>query len=383
MAAPSGYGGGYGGGARGAGSSGGERPRLNLTREIRRHGPGGRAACRPSVEWRRRRGGQHVGGQGEKPSGATAAAVAHGAAAASRVRRRRQQRRLRRSLALGAGSSDRPSGMGRYGSGNRYGALQTGSSAPAPRKEEFPTMAAATQKKEEPKHVKEARLAMEKVKLEKRRLAEEAHRKEQEAAAAKKKAEREAAEQAEAAAKQKALEDAEKARVAGLESAKKLEGLTGQALADAVSKLPDKPNADAFATARFAKHGSDVSWLKTDAPALKVVAPSTEEQASLLLATQRHLASLEFPKDANGKGLIQQAFKFLFLCEVCDVEAYEAWRDADDAVSEAVPGKIKALTQTTEFFAYLDTIDDSDEDDEEGDEEEDEEDEMAPAPVPI
>merc|ERR1712216_674363 len=157
--------------------------------------------------------------------------------------------------------------------------------------------------------------------------------------------EREAAEQAEQAAKAKALEDAE--------------------------------------TARFAKHGGDVSWLKTDAPALKVVAPSTEEQASLLLATQRHLASLEFPKDANGKGLIQQAFKFLFLCEVCDVEAYEAWRDADDAVSEAVPGKIKALTQTTEFFAYLDTIDDSDEDDEEGDEEEEQEDEMAPAPVPI
>ena len=43
----------------------------------------------------------------------------------------------------------------------------------------------------------------------------------------------------------------------------------------------------------------------------------------------------------------------------------------------------RAVTQTTEFFAYLDTIDDSDEDDEEGDEEEDEEDEMAPAPVPI
>ena len=73
-----------------------------------------------------------------------------------------------------------------------------------------------------------------------------------------------------------------------------------------MSKLPDKPNADAFATARFAKHGSDVAWLKTDAPALKVVAPSTEEQASLLLATRRHLASLEFPKDGNGKGLIQQ-----------------------------------------------------------------------------
>ena len=75
--------------------------------------------------------------------------------------------------------------------------------------------------------------------------------------------------------------------------------------------------------------------------------------------------------------------KILISTQVCDVEAYEAWRDADDAVSEAVPGKIKALTQTTEFFAYLDTIDDSDEDeDEEGDEEE-EEDEMAPAPVPI
>ena len=48
-----------------------------------------------------------------------------------------------------------------------------------------------------------------------------------------------------------------------------------------------------------------------------------------------------------------------------------------------MPGKIKALTQTTEFFAYLDTIDESDSD-EEGDEEEDEEeDELAPAPVPI
>ena len=65
------------------------------------------------------------------------------------------------------------------------------------------------------------------------------------------------------------------------------------------------------------------------------------------------------------------------------MEAYEAWRDADDAVSEAVPGKIKALTRKpAEFFAYLDTIDDSDEDeDEEGDEEEDGR--RTPAPVPI
>ena len=245
---------------------GGERPRLNLTRrgDSGDSGPAKVApyAAPPSSggggdKWDNMFGGGNRGPQSDPPPpsryGAGGGESRYGGGGGD------ARGGYGGPSRYGAGSSDRPSGMGRYGSGNRYGALQTGSSAPAPRKEEFPTMAAATTKKEEPKHVKEARLAMEKVKLEKRRLAEEAHRKEQEAAAAKKKAEREAAEQAEAAAKQKALEDAEKARVAGLESAKKLEGLTGQALADAVAKLPDKPNADAFATARFAKRVAALS----------------------------------------------------------------------------------------------------------------------------
>ena len=181
----------------------GERPRLNLTRRGD-SGDSGPAKVAPYAapprsggggdKWDNMFGGQNRGPQSDPPPpsryGAGGGESRYGGGGDARGGYGGPSR-------YGAGSSDRPSGMGRYGSGNRYGALQTGSSAPAPRKEEFPTMAAATQKKEEPKHVKEASLAMEKVKLEKRRLAEEAHSKEQEAAAAKKKAEREAAEQAE------------------------------------------------------------------------------------------------------------------------------------------------------------------------------------------
>ena len=254
---------------------------------------------------------------------------------------------------MGRYTSSRPSGMGRYGSGNRFGALQkdAGPGMQA-RKEDFPQAlpSSTVVKKEEPQHVKEARLALEKVKLEKRRLTEVAHREAQEAALLQKKADKKAAEEAEKAAIAKALSSPAAA-------------------------------ADAFAAARFIKFGADMSWLKAEAAGLIKVAPTTEDQAALLLATQRHLATLNFPKDANGKGLVQQAFKLLFLNEVCDVEAFEMWRDADDAVSEAVPGKIKALTQTTEFFSYLDTVDDSDDDDD--DDEEEAEDEMAAAPVPI
>ena len=107
--------------------------------------------------------------------------------------------------------------------------------------------------------------------------------------------------------------------------------------------------------------------LKTEAAGLIKVAPTTEDQAALLLATQRHLASLNFPKDNAGKGLVQQAFKSLFLTEVVDIDAFEAWRDDESEEREAIPGKIKTLTQTTDFFSYLDTVDDDDDDDEDED----------------
>merc|ERR1712129_124556 len=120
-------------------------------------------------------------------------------------------------------------------------------------------------------------------------------------------------------------------------------------------------------------HGGDVAWLKTGAAALRAVAPDVPSQVGLIEAAKKHCASLEFPKDANSKSLVQQAFKSLFLSEIADVEAFEAWRDGDDD-SDA---KVKALMQTTEFFSYLDTIDDEETEDEDGEEEEEEE-EMVP-----
>ena len=139
--------------------------------------------------------------------------------------------------------------------------------------------------------------------------------------------------------------------------------------------MSPKPDAAGFAGAFFAKHGADVAWLKTEAAALRVVAPDVPSQVGLIEAAKKHCATLEFPKDANLKSFVQQAFKALFLSEIADVEAFEAWRDGDDD-SDA---KVKALMQTTEFFSYLDTIDDVETDEEEeGDEEEEEEEEMVP-----
>ena len=102
-----------------------------------------------------------------------------------------------------------------------------------------------------------------------------------------------------------------------------------------------------------------------------------QKQADLLFAAQRHFHGLDFPKDDAGKALVQQAFKSLFLTEVVDIDAFEAWRDDESEEREAIPGKIKTLTQTTDFFSYLDTVDDDDDEEEDEDEDEDEEEEEA------
>ena len=68
-----------------------------------------------------------------------------------------------------------------------------------------------------------------------------------------------------------------------------------------------------------------------------------------------------FPKAADGKEYVaQQWFKALYAFDVIEEDAFEAWRDEDD--DEERPGKIKLLTQTTEWFAWLEQAEEEDED---------------------
>ena len=234
---------------------------------------------------------------------------------------------------------------------------------------DFPGLGGDPRRAQMDKEYREAKLQAEKEAQEAKRKLEDARK----AEAAKKKAEEKAeAERVKAAAAEaKAAEVAkreadflaEKDKLAGLASSKK----TGAELAKDVAAM--QPSALGFAAAFFAARGADLGWLKSEGDALKVVAPEgdVQKQADLLFAAQRHFHGLDFPKDANGKALVQNAFKTLFLTEVVDIDAFEAWRDDESEEREAIPGKIKTLTQTTDFFSYLDTVDDDDDDDDDED----------------
>ena len=211
---------------------------------------------------------------------------------------------------------------------------------------------------------KELQIAQKKLAAAKRAEAEKV----KEAEAKQKAAEKAAAAEAKAAALAKRAADLERdtATVKGLVDG----GAVGAKLAAAAKEL--EPRAMAFALAFYGANGADLAWLKPDrcGAALRAVAPEGDvaAQVDLLFATQQHFHGLDFPKDDAGKALVQQAFKTLFLTEVVDIDAFEAWRDDESEERDAIPGKIKTLTQTTDFFSYLDTVDDDDDEDEDEDE---------------
>jgi len=99
----------------------------------------------------------------------------------------------------------------------------------------------------------------------------------------------------------------------------------------------------------------------------------TPAQFDILLGVQSHFADQNFPRDDKGQGLVQAAFKALYLNEVVSDEAQQYWRN-DESKSEKVKGKVDALVQSTQWFSFLDSLEDQDDDDEEEEEDDDDED---------
>ena len=88
-----------------------------------------------------------------------------------------------------------------------------------------------------------------------------------------------------------------------------------------------------------------------------------DAQLAVLYKVQAHLHEIGYPKTADGKeNVSQQWFKMLYTFDVIEEDAFEAWRDEDDE-GEHPGDKIKVLTQTTEWFAWLEEAEEEDDED--------------------
>ena len=93
------------------------------------------------------------------------------------------------------------------------------------------------------------------------------------------------------------------------------------------------------------------------------LAGQKDAQLAVLYKVQAHLHEIGYPKTADGKeNVAQQWFKMLYTFDVIEEDAFEAWRDEDDE-GEHPGDKIKLLTQTTEWFAWLEEAEEEDDED--------------------
>ncbi|CAN0264293.1 unnamed protein product, partial [Phaeothamnion confervicola] len=147
-------------------------------------------------------------------------------------------------------------------------------------------------------------------------------------------------------------------------------GKRGKELKTLVAGMIPKPTARALLVAALegCEIIQDANFTKDDAlgPALKALAgSSTKEQTGLLYGAQELAHARGFPKyGAKGDNVLQTMFMWLYHGEVCEDEAYEAWKDD---LADKTPGKTTAIVQTLKWFEWLETVEEED-DDEEDDE---------------
>ena len=75
---------------------------------------------------------------------------------------------------------------------------------------------------------------------------------------------------------------------------------------------------------------------------------------------------LGFPK-LNEEYLVQSMFRAMYKFDLAVDDAFTEWKD--DESDEHADGKLKAVIQTVDWFAWLEQDDDDDDDDEEDEEE--------------
>jgi len=226
-------------------------------------------------------------------------------------------------------------GSGGGGSAGGFGGSSAQSSAP------MPLLPQKTE--EELKAEADAKAA----KANKKAQREEAERKEKEAkeAAA-------AAKAAAIAAQKEADEKAVKIAASSLASGNK-----GDALAEYLSGLSEKPTGAALVGEILAKNSdpNSLKWcgLGEYGSAVKsLIQGQPKEQMRVIYAIQVHCNKHSFPKiDVKGtkRCLIDLIFQLLYKNEVIDDSGFLAWADDDTEV----PGRVTAIVQTTEFMRIL------------------------------
>jgi len=106
---------------------------------------------------------------------------------------------------------------------------------------------------------------------------------------------------------------------------------------------------------------------KWGAALLSLVEDNLLAQMQVLWGIQTYCDTQGFPK-VDDEYLVQGMFRSMYKYDLADDEAFEAWKEDE---TDAHPGKMKAIIQTMDWFAWLE--EDDDDDDEEGSYEEEEE----------
>ena len=99
---------------------------------------------------------------------------------------------------------------------------------------------------------------------------------------------------------------------------------------------------------------------------VSLVEDKAHEQMEVLWAVQKHCDDLGFPK-IDDEYVVQAMFRAMYKHDLAEAGAFDEWKE--DESDENERGKMKAVIQTMDWFAWLE------EDDEESDEEEYEEEE--------
>lgn len=205
-----------------------------------------------------------------------------------------------------------------------------------------------------------------KARLEKKRQEQEERK------AAEKKAVEEAA-AAKAAAEKEAADRAAKA--AALESELLDKFANGETLgeelkqwcADQGSVLPtvEKLIFHLLSTKEQKNPDPECVWAEEDkygAALVSLVEDDADAQMQVLWALQKYCDTIGFPK-VDGEYVVQAMFRAMYKFDLAEPGAFDLWKE--DESDEKSQGKMKAVIQTMDWFAWLEEDDESEEEEEE------------------
>ena len=113
-------------------------------------------------------------------------------------------------------------------------------------------------------------------------------------------------------------------------------------------------------------------WAEPDkygAALLSLCEDDIVNQMHVLWGIQFYCDKMGFPKIDN-EYLVQSMFRAMYKYDLAEEDAFMEWKEDETEAFEQ--GKLKAVIQTTEWFAWLEEEEDEDEEEEEGLEEEEE-----------